>query len=417
MNYEHIVEPSYIIFKEDSKILARNGKTGVVEYSGTNASTVIQSVINALTNGGKIFIKKEVQSGLITVNKGNIVLEGEKPRQYSTLGSPYIQKIKFDSSSQEIRSCIIRNLQIDELNFYVATNNIRYIYFDTCAIRSYSTANKNGIVFTGDNGSAYVDFIYFSNCYFYHSNSPSGYGFISLKSSNTTSLILSLSNCSYYTGTADMTFLQIDSNAGILSLFSQHTQFVAGDDWKFINIQGENTSSGLYNGINVHDGSFEIHATTNNSTLLTIGSSEVNMYCSIEIHDNRITIQSGSTLKLIDNSNNNWGTRQNCFSFHNNRFFGAGTVELGTPNTSTYFQVLVRNNRGFKTENSGTATISSGNTYVDVTHNLASTPSSVLVVPKSDTRFWVDNVGSSTFRINIPSSLDSDVTFYWKAEV
>jgi len=42
---------SYLIFKADSTIYARNGKTGAIDYSGTDASTVIQSALDALTRG------------------------------------------------------------------------------------------------------------------------------------------------------------------------------------------------------------------------------------------------------------------------------------------------------------------------------------------------------------------------------
>lgn len=66
------------------------------------------------------------------------------------------------------------------------------------------------------------------------------------------------------------------------------------------------------------------------------------------------------------------------------------------------------------------ATITVGNTYVDVTHSLASTPTKVRVTPTTNlgTRsFWVDTKGASTFRININSSDSIDHTFDWEAEV
>jgi hypothetical protein len=71
--------------------------------------------------------------------------------------------------------------------------------------------------------------------------------------------------------------------------------------------------------------------------------------------------------------------------------------------------------------NSGTAaTITAGNTYVDVTHSLAATPTKVRVTPTTNlgTRsFWVDTKGAATFRININSSDAIDHTFDWEAEV
>jgi len=99
-----------------------------------------------------------------------------------------------------------------------------------------------------------------------------------------------------------------------------------------------------------------------------------------------------------------------------NYFYGVTTpVSGGTGDNS------VTSNFGYATESTGTAaTITAGNTYVDVTHSLAATPTKVRVTPTTNlgTRsFWVDTKGASTFRININSSDSIDHTFDWEAEV
>lgn len=66
------------------------------------------------------------------------------------------------------------------------------------------------------------------------------------------------------------------------------------------------------------------------------------------------------------------------------------------------------------------STITAGNTYVDVTHSLASTPTKVRVTPTTNLgsrSFWVDTKGATTFRINIDSTDVIDHTFDWEAEV
>jgi len=82
---------------------------------------------------------------------------------------------------------------------------------------------------------------------------------------------------------------------------------------------------------------------------------------------------------------------------------------------------IVLNNFGYTTESTGTAaTITAGNTYVDVIHSLAATPTKVRVTPTTNlgTRsFWVDTKGAATFRININSSDVINHTFDWEAEV
>lgn len=70
----------YTIYQDGNYILAEN-KEGKIEFKGTDATTVIQSAIDALTDGGKIFIKQgdyysDDISTPLTLNR-NIQLIGE----------------------------------------------------------------------------------------------------------------------------------------------------------------------------------------------------------------------------------------------------------------------------------------------------------------------------------------------------
>jgi len=87
---------------------------------------------------------------------------------------------------------------------------------------------------------------------------------------------------------------------------------------------------------------------------------------------------------------------------------------------STLSGVSVKNNKGYITENSGTATITAGDTSVDVTHGLAATPTRVQLTPTTDTagkRYWVSAKGDTTFTITIDSSHTADISFDWRAVV
>jgi len=82
---------------------------------------------------------------------------------------------------------------------------------------------------------------------------------------------------------------------------------------------------------------------------------------------------------------------------------------------------VVKHNRGYVTENSGSATITAGSTYVDVTHGLNITPdiNKIRITPKDNLggrSFWVSNVGATTFRINISSTDTVDHAFGWSYE-
>jgi len=97
-----------------------------------------------------------------------------------------------------------------------------------------------------------------------------------------------------------------------------------------------------------------------------------------------------------------------------NDFSGCTTAISGT------ISGLIKDNKGYATENSGTATITSGNTYVDVTHGLDIQPatSTISVTPLEDlgnaSNYWISDVGSSTFRINVNADPGKDVDFAWQ---
>ena len=49
----------YIVYTDGSQFYAKNGFTGEITYHSTNAKTTIQNALDDLTNGGKIFYKKD----------------------------------------------------------------------------------------------------------------------------------------------------------------------------------------------------------------------------------------------------------------------------------------------------------------------------------------------------------------------
>jgi len=81
---------------------------------------------------------------------------------------------------------------------------------------------------------------------------------------------------------------------------------------------------------------------------------------------------------------------------------------------------IFRENKGYVTENNGTATITASATTVSVTHGLAATPTRVQLTPTTDTtgvRYWVSAKGATTFTITINATAASDISFDWKAMV
>ena len=70
---------SLTVFKSGSKYFAENGTTGKFDYSGTNASTVLQSCLSALYTGGVLFLNKGVYEipTLVLITGSNIKIKGE----------------------------------------------------------------------------------------------------------------------------------------------------------------------------------------------------------------------------------------------------------------------------------------------------------------------------------------------------
>lgn len=81
----------------------------------------------------------------------------------------------------------------------------------------------------------------------------------------------------------------------------------------------------------------------------------------------------------------------------------------------------IRNNVGYKTENTGTATIAATTTSIVVPHGLAATPTRVQLTATTDTlgkRCWVSAKTATTFTISIDSAdATNAITFDWSAVV
>ncbi len=81
-----VSEASYIVYPDvpanPSMYYAKNGRTGLIEFSGKDATDVIQAVIDALKDGGRIFVDRGFYklSRSITLKPG-ISIEGVFPRR------------------------------------------------------------------------------------------------------------------------------------------------------------------------------------------------------------------------------------------------------------------------------------------------------------------------------------------------
>jgi hypothetical protein len=135
---------SYVVWKEGSTYFAKNGITGEVEWSGIDALTVIQSAVNALTSGGKIFFKSGTYTltGPIVLSVGNILLEGEGPASilYNTGTGNTIEH----TAASILWHIRIKNLKISSSGTGADAVHLKWCHF-TRVEDCYVSAHINGI--------------------------------------------------------------------------------------------------------------------------------------------------------------------------------------------------------------------------------------------------------------------------------
>jgi parallel beta-helix repeat protein len=79
---------------------------------------------------------------------------------------------------------------------------------------------------------------------------------------------------------------------------------------------------------------------------------------------------------------------------------------------------VIKHNRGYVTENSGIATILSGQTSVTVAHGLVATPSKVVVTPRGNIgSVWVSARNATNITISCSSAPTTNTMVDWYAEV
>lgn len=111
---------SYIIYISNSKIKAMNGNTGMIDFIGTDAASVIQNALDALYTGGKIFIKEGtymIDSAIKIRRKGrfeaNTIIEGESLATELKLDSGNTNDIIKITDDLGTSNFIIRNLKLN----------------------------------------------------------------------------------------------------------------------------------------------------------------------------------------------------------------------------------------------------------------------------------------------------------------
>jgi len=205
---------------------------------------------------------------------------------------------------------------------------------------------------------------------------------------------------------------------------------VPGSDRIFVsnNIVYDNSNTGIYLGAMI-DSVVSNNQIFNNTTMGIATYSGCN---SNIISDNHLKDNGIREIKILAGNNNN---------IYGNKLIGTGGhgihIETGTGNrihdneiegstsiiTDAGTNTIIRNNIGFVTENTGTATILSATTSIAVTHGLDKTPAAgdIMITPAESignaNSFWVDTYTATQFTINVDAAPGADTDFIWVANV
>jgi len=420
-----VADANYIIFKDASTYYAKNGTTGAIDYSGTNASQIIQTTIDSMPNGTMLKLRNGIYEidTRITVSKP-IILEGEGAiwgaggdyatgtvLKAMTLGMD-VCWIEYTADYSDSQGTVLRDFAIDGatiarycLTIFCAWPGGPYIskcsFHDMLFCRASNTGF--GVYDHADHGSAYY------SCRFI-GNAPSAplYG----------GLLLSTNAASFYQCAFELNGIGINVWSGVGHKF--YSCIIEGN--KYDGVRGPNPAVTTYlQNVHFAECHFEY-----NSIAGVAGYYDINMvtqYCSgwsivrchfnspladgsIHLMGRNHTISDcsafGGSIHYLSYGGSISGTDGD--SFNASSFPLSSNTTVSGPGLDAYSQV----------------TITGAVNVVLVTHGLVSTPTYVSITGNNTLigNSTVTVLTSTTFTISFENQPGSDVwLFYWYAKV
>jgi hypothetical protein len=381
-----VQQASYIIFEDGGRYYAKNGRTGMIEFSDTDACKVIQRAINALPNyySGLIHVKAGtyVCNSIISIPSGDIhfeirgegmhntILSFETSETYaSTKGaitavSPYFyQDTPFTISGQQLSGLgVSAFLGIRDLTVWVKDRNLNGIVVSKIPRLIISNVRIKGY---------YTDTV--------PPPSPYTIGLLIYESINNDMYLIENLIVSGFTHGVDHK--------------ADHTVYIVPEvgrvrvGYKFNgygvvvirpHVYAVHEIAYVFAGIGTDIAVINPMAEGPTSTFATV-----------------LSVSSGATPNV------------NIFGLTYSRGFAS---LISPPYKNIRFH-------GVKWQAGDVATIPAGSTRVTVSHELVTTPSRVLVTPYGNARVWVENIGSTSFDIVTDVAPTTDLRVAWYAEV
>lgn len=385
---------SYVIWQEGANFYAKN-EYGIISYSGTNESIVIQNTLDVLTSGGIVHIKSgDYNVVTLSVTNSYITIQGDGNSGNTV--TRLILEDNTDANMFNIFSATMFTIRDIKLSGNTANNALGIGIAASYAHGGSTTGDmlvervfiehfaEEGIYWDDAWGSQIV------NSYIEYND---GYGArITGQNVLIHSTTFSFNTLSGLRLAGGGTSIPVSSSV-VNSVFvenEQHGIYVSGTDGSTISsslFQGNGVSSAnTYDAIHINGGQNitvmgnVIHANTTRDIIPSIRYTR----CGVRV-------ESQFPVTVIGNT------------FSNLLNVGVYTAYGGN--------VITYGNIGFLTQNSGSASLATGNT---ITHNLTGTPTSVILTLTVSEDIWVTAVGSSTFTINFDGG--GTQTVYWYAE-
>jgi parallel beta-helix repeat protein len=449
---------SYTVWRDGDYYYAKNAY-GAIEFSGTDASTVIQSAINALTNGGKIFIKAGIyfdNTWNVQITNNNIEVVAEKGTIFKpTAGATVYQfilvkadnvvidGIEIDGSGATAYNGVYLYADANRTNFKI--RDVKISNLASYGIYAYSAAgvttkkvtienavligNKRGVTLEAvDTPITDVTI----NGVLVENSSDSGILLWKAKNVNINNVITN-SNAVHGLALIRTTNFDIEN---VIALDNGHIGVVISELSRMGNlvniVAGNNRDHGISIDVTSSGTPQDAFITLANcvgfgSTLyhgLYIEGSNyiiVTEFIGLNNTDTGILIGNSDYVTVINSllKGNKWGiyvsNAADYATVKNNDLRGN---TIGALYNGGATGVVIKGNAGYVTENSGTATIPSGQTSVTVNHGLAGTPTLIIVTgTTSDTAdAYVSAKTSTTFTITVPSPVSGNRIVYWYAK-
>jgi hypothetical protein len=454
------LDATYVMYNDGSYYYAQNGLTGAIDYggpnsaggvSGTSGFDVMQSAINAVIalRGGKIFIK-EIPNGGTWQYAGELTATGWTVS--STLAASKYEQLVIEGEGAS--TCLSQTGSGN--NCLILSNGIPIVLRNLCIINASGGKCALYGANTGSDSETSCYYSYLDNVTLYNENASypacylinpfwlktsgqfkciNGAAGTALQLDENSSRGINYGNCQF-----GAVLAQSNSGSGpavLLNATGSNTLNLCTFDYLWCG--GPSTVSGLKINGYVCNNTFKYVLIENRPSCIDIEgvSSSLNARHNVFL-DGLVSAADGGTAITCNQytSGNEFhlfvagygsgyavtdtigsGAAPNKYDLYLAGKFTPASLNLANPSRCILRCVTTTT----KLPNYGTATITAGNTYVDVPHGTGITPdiSQIQTTPQDNLggrSYWNDTVGSTTFRINISSTDTSEHNFSWRIE-